>query len=427
MLSSYRQIFAAPGSLAFSATGLVSRLPISMVGVGVVTMFSALRGSYGLAGAVTATLALASAGIGPQVSRLVDRYGQRLVVRPATAISVLCSALLLLAAWRSWPTWTYFPCAIGMGAMGSTGPLVRARWAHLYRDDRAKLHTAYALEAVVDEIIFIVGPILSICLATSFFPEAGVLLAAVFGAVGVLLFTAQRSTEPPPHPVARAAGGSVLRLPGLRVLIATFVAIGTIFSSVEVVTVAYAREQGHGSAASLVLAVYALGSGVAGVVVGVLHPRGPAARRFRNGVGVMAVTLAPLSLVAAWCSGTVGLVAAGATLFLSGMSISPTMITATGLTERLVPAAQLTEGMSWTTTGLGIGVAGAPTWPARWSTRPGSRPATGSRWPPGSSPCCWPRRAGAGCAPTARPRPSSRRGGALTGPVRTMDRRPPRG
>jgi MFS family permease len=357
VLSSYRQIFAAPGSLAFSATGLVSRLPISMIGVGVVTMFSELRGSYGLAGAVSATLALAAAGLGPQVSRLVDRYGQRRVTRPATAVSVLCTALLLIAAWRSWPTWTYFPCAIGMGTMGSTGALVRARWAHLYRDEPAKLHTAYALEAVVDEIVFIVGPILSIGLATSFFPEAGVLLSAVFLAVGVALFTAQRATEPPPHPAARAADGSVLREPGLLVLTAVFVAIGGIFASVEVVTVAYARAQGHGSAASLVLAVYALGSGLAGVVVGALHPRGPAARRFRNSIAGMAVTLVPLSLVAAWCSGTVGLVAAGATLFLSGMSISPTMITAVGLVERLVPAARLVEGMSWTTTGLGIGIA----------------------------------------------------------------------
>ncbi|TWF97562.1 putative MFS family arabinose efflux permease [Kitasatospora viridis] len=358
MLSSYRQIFAAPGSLAFSATGLVSRLPISMVGVGVVTMFSELRGSYGLAGAITATLALASAALGPQISRLVDRYGQRRVVRPATAVSVLAAALLLLAAWRSWPTWSYFPCAIGMGAMGSTGALVRARWALLYRDDPEKLHTAYSLEAVVDEIIFIVGPILSICLATSVFPEAGVLLATVFLAVGVVLFTAQKRTEPPAHPANRATGGSVLRLPGLRVLTATFVAIGTIFSSVEVVTVAYARAQGHESAASLVLAVYALGSGLAGVVVGALRPSGPARQRFQRGVALMAISLLPLCLVATWCSGTGGLVLAGASLFLAGFSISPTMITATGLVERLVPPARLTEGMSWTTTGLGIGVAG---------------------------------------------------------------------
>ncbi|MFE9427275.1 MFS transporter [Kitasatospora sp. NPDC006697] len=358
MLSSYRQIFAAPGAVAFSATGLVSRLPISMVGVGVVTMFSELRGSYGLAGAVTATLAIASAALGPQVSRLVDRYGQRRVVRPATAISALASVLLLVAAWRSWPTWTYFPCAVGMGAMGSTGALVRARWALLYRDDPEKLHTAYSLEAVVDEIIFIVGPILSICLATSLFPEAGVLLATLFMVVGVALFTAQRSTEPPAHPVGRASGGSALAVPGLRVLIATFVAIGSIFSSVEVVTVAYARAQGHESAASLVLAVWALGSGLAGVVVGTLHPSGPARRRFRRGVALMAVSLVPLNLVATWCGGTGGLVLAGAALFLAGFSISPTMITATGMVERLVPPARLTEGMSWITTGLALGVAG---------------------------------------------------------------------
>ncbi|WP_051969922.1 MFS transporter [Kitasatospora azatica] len=358
MLSSYRQIFAAPGSLAFSATGFLSRLPISMTGIGVVTMLSQLRGSYGVAGAVSATMALAAAAMGPQVSRLVDRYGQRRVARPATAISVLATIAMLLCAQAGTPDWTFFLCAIGMGTMPSTGALVRARWALLYRTDASKLHTAYALESVVDEVIFIVGPILSIGLATSVFPEAGVLLAGIFLAVGVALFTAQRSTEPPVHPAARRSGGSALSSAGLRVLVLTFVATGAIFGSVEVVTVAYAQAQQHTAASSLVLAVYALGSGLAGVVFGALRPRGTAAHRFQAGVGVMAVSMLPLVLAAAWCSGTLGLVAVGGALFLSGLSIAPTMITAMGLVERLVPASQLTEGMTWTTTGLALGVAG---------------------------------------------------------------------
>ncbi|MFE0460237.1 MFS transporter [Kitasatospora sp. NPDC058965] len=358
MLSSYRQIFAAPGSLAFSATGFLSRLPISMTGIGVVTMLSLLRGSYGVGGAVYATMALAAAAMGPQVSRLVDRYGQRRVARPATALAVLAGAAMLVCARAGAPDWTYFLCAVPMGAMPSTGALVRARWALLYRDDPAKLHTAYAFESVVDEIIFIVGPTLSIGLATALFPEAGVLLAAVFLAVGVALFTAQRSTEPPVHPAARRSGGSAIRSAGLRVLVLTFVATGAIFGSVEVVTVAYGRAQGHTGASSLVLAVYALGSGLAGAVFGALRPRGSAARRFQVGVGVMAVTMVPLVAAAALCSGVVGMLAVGGALFVSGLTIAPTMITTMGLVERLVPAAQLTEGMTWTTTGLALGVAG---------------------------------------------------------------------
>ncbi|MDH6113140.1 MFS family permease [Kitasatospora sp. MAP12-15] len=357
MLSSYRQIFAAPGSLAFSATGFVSRLPISMTGIGIVTMLAELRGSYGLAGAISATVAVSAAALGPQVSRLADRLGQRRVARPATVLTVLAAIAMLLCAHFGAPDWTLFVSAAGMGCMPSTGAMVRARWAHLYREEPDRLHTAYSLEAVVDETCFIVGPILAIGLATSVFPEAGLLLAVVFLAVGVALFTAQRSTEPPVHHEAHQASGSAIRSTGLRVLVLTFVATGAIFGSVEVVTVAFAQEQGHTSLSSLVLAVYALGSALAGLVFGTLKLPGTLGQRFLAGVSVMAVSMVPLVLVAAFCTGVAGLAALGGALFVAGLSISPTLISAMGLVERLVPAAQLTEGMSWTTTGLALGVA----------------------------------------------------------------------
>ncbi|MFI6447401.1 MFS transporter [Kitasatospora sp. NPDC050543] len=357
MLSSYRQIFAAPGSLAFSLTGFISRLPISMTGIGIVTMLSQLRGSYGVAGAVSAVLALAAAVAGPQVSRLVDRYGQRRVALPATAITIAAAAGLLLCARLDAPDWTLFVCAAAMGGMPSTGAMVRARWAYLYSDEAPKLHTAYSFEAVMDEVCFIVGPILAIGLATAVFPEAGVLLAGVFLSVGMVLFTAQRRTEPPVHPAAHHTGGSAIRNAGLQVLVLTFVATGAIFGSVEVVTVAFAQEQGHTAAASLVLALYALGSCLAGVVFGTLRLKGSMAGRFLGGVAVMAVSMIPLVVVAETVTGIAGLVSIGAALFLAGISISPTLITAMALVERLVPAAQLTEGMTWTTTGLALGVA----------------------------------------------------------------------
>ncbi|GAA0658278.1 MFS transporter [Kitasatospora atroaurantiaca] len=357
MLSSYRQIFAAPGSLAFSSSGFIARLPISMTGIGIVTMLSQLRGSYGMAGAVAAVLALAAAALGPQVSRLVDRYGQRRVALPATALTMAAAVALLLCARFEAPDWTLFVAAAGMGVMPSTGSMVRARWAHLYSGEPPRLHTAYSFEAVVDEVCFIVGPILSIGLATSVFPEAGVLLAGVFLTVGVVLFTAQRRTEPPVHPEAHHEGRSAIRSAGLQVLVLTFVATGAIFGSVEVVTVAFAQDQGHTTAASLVLAVYALGSCLAGVVFGTLKLKGSMAGRFLVGVAVMAASMVPLVVVSGLVAGVTGLAAIGGALFVAGLSISPTLITAMALVERLVPVSQLNEGMTWTTTGLALGVA----------------------------------------------------------------------
>jgi len=350
VLSTYRRIFDAPGSLAFSASGFISRMPLSMTGIGIVTMLSSLRGDYGLAGAVSATLALSAAVLGPQVSRLVDRYGQARVILRATGVSVAAMGVLLLCARFDAPDWTLFASASVAGCMPSTGALVRARWALLYRGS-PQLHAAYAFESVVDEIVFIIGPILSVGLCTTVFPEAGPLVAMVCLALGVTLFAAQKRTEPPLHPERQQShGNSALRTPGLWVLVLTFVGVGSLFGSVDVVTVAFADHLHHKALASVVLAVYALGSCLAGIVFGALKLHGPLSRRFLVGIMTMAVSMLPLLFVK-------NLVVLAAALFVAGLSISPTMVTTMGLVERIVPASKLTEGMTWTTTGLAVGVA----------------------------------------------------------------------
>ncbi|MBY8864218.1 MULTISPECIES: MFS transporter [Streptomyces] len=349
MPSPYRALFAAPGSRAFSAAGFLGRMPLSMMGIGVVTMISQLTGRYGLAGALSATIALSAAAIGPQISRLVDQYGQRRVLRPATLAALSAAAGLLLAAYFRWPDWVLFVCAAGIGSVPSLGAMVRSRWAALYRGT-PQLHTAYSFESVVDEVCFIFGPIVSIGLSTAWFPEAGPLLAACFLAVGVFWLTAQRATEPEPHPREHHGGGSALRSRGLQVLVATFVATGSIFGSVDVVTVAFADERGHKSAASVVLALYAAGSCTAGVLFGLLRPSGAPARRWLLGICAMGVSMIPLLLV-----GNLPFLAVA--LFVAGLSVAPTMITTMALVEEHVPRAHLTEGMTWVSTGLAVGVA----------------------------------------------------------------------
>lgn len=225
MTSPYRALFAAPGSKSFSAAGLLGRMPLSMMGIGVVTMISQLTGRYGLAGALSATIALAAAAMGPQVSRLVDLHGQRRVLRPVTVFALAAAGMLLVAAHYGWPDWVLFVCSAGIGCVPSIGAMIRARWAALY-GGTPQLHTAYSLESVVDEICFIFGPIISIGLSTVWFPEAGPLLAACFLTAGVFWLTSQHATEPQPHPRGQHSGGSALRSAGLQVLVATFVATG---------------------------------------------------------------------------------------------------------------------------------------------------------------------------------------------------------
>ncbi|MEU3919756.1 MFS transporter [Streptomyces sp. NPDC029004] len=350
MLSDYRRIFSPAGTLLFSAAGFIARLPLAMIGVGIITMLSQLGFEWWLAGSVSATQALAAAAIGPQISRLVDRHGQRRVVLPATAVTVAAIGALLLCARYAAPAWTLYVAAALAGCMPSMGALVRSRWAEIYLQSPRLLHTAYSLESVLDEVIYVVGPALAITLSTSVSAEAGPLAAAVLLAVGVLLFAAQRRTEPPVRHESQRPGGSVLRIPGLGLLVLTLTSVGVAYGSVEVATVAFADAHHHKGFSGLLLGVYALGSGLAGAVFGAIRPRGAITRRLLLSVCAMAVTMVPLLFAP-------NLAALAGMLFVAGMAIAPTLITAMGLVSHLAPASQLTESITWLVSGLSVGVA----------------------------------------------------------------------
>lgn len=351
MSNPYRELFAAPGTKGFSLAGLVARIPLPMTGIGIITMLSQLRGSYGLAGAVSAAFVLTYALLSPQISRLVDRHGQRRVLPIATAISVLGMALLLACAhWRA-PDWTLFIGAVLAGFMPSMSAMVRARWTALYRG-QPHLQTAYSLETVFDEVTFIAGPPLSVGLSVAVFPQAGPLAAALLLMLGVFALVMQRGTEPPVEtPDAATEGsGSVIRLANVRLLALLMVAMGVIVGTVDIVSVAFAEQVGQPAAASLVLSAYAVGSCVAGLLFGALKLQTPLHRLLLLGGLATAATTLPLLLVGS-------IAALAVAVLVAGLFFAPTMIVAMSLVERLVPERRLTEGMTWLLAGLNVGVA----------------------------------------------------------------------
>lgn len=351
MSNPYRELFAASGTKGFSLVGLVARIPLPMTGIGIITMLSQLRGSYGLAGAVSAAFVLTYALLSPQISRLVDRHGQRRVLPIATAISVLGMALLLACAHWQAPDWTLFIGAVLAGSMPSMSAMVRARWTALYRG-QPHLQTAYSLETVFDEVTFIAGPPLSVGLSVAVFPQAGPLAAALLLMLGVFALVMQHSTEPPveAQDAATAGSGSVIRLANVRLLALLMVAMGVIVGTVDIVSVAFAEQVGQPAAASLVLSAYAVGSCVAGLLFGALKLQTPLHRLLLLGGLATAATTLPLLLV-----GSIAALA-GAVL-VAGLFFAPTMIVAMSLVERLVPERRLTEGMTWLLAGLNVGVA----------------------------------------------------------------------
>ncbi|MFD7877830.1 MFS transporter [Streptomyces sp. NPDC059766] len=348
----YRRLFALPGTRAFTAGNLIARLPMGMFSVSAVVMIAGTRGSYALAGAVTATGLAATALVAPWIARLVDRYGQARVAVPAALFAALGSLALVLCVRRGAPDWTLFAAYAATATTPNTGGMSRARWAHLLADTPEALHTANSFEQAADELCFMLGPVLAAFLCGTFFPEAGTLTGVALLVTGVLLFAAQRATQPPPHrtPTAR----SPLRAAGMPPLLAVCLATGAVFGATEVVTIAFADAHGHRAAAGAVLALQAAGSCVAGLVYGALKPSGPAEWRHPWCLAAMTAMLT-LPLLAATLTGSPALLAVA--LFAAGTATAPTMITTMALVQERTPEGRLNEGMTLAVTGLLGGIA----------------------------------------------------------------------
>jgi MFS family permease len=349
MSNPYAEIFRARGAKSFAAAGFFARMPMAMAPIGIVAMLSQTHGEYWLAGAVAAVYALANALFSPQISRVVDRLGQGRVLAPTTVIAVLAFAVLMLAANQNWPTWTLFAAALAAAVMPSFPAMVRARWSELFRD-RPELNTAFAFESAADELVYIAGASLSVGLSVALFPEAGILASTLLLAVGALAFIVQKSTEPATRSLGESSGKSAIRQRPVQIVTLALIFVGAIFATAEVTVVAMTEAVGQAGAASLVIGVYAVGSFVVGLIVGALNLKTPLHRQLAIALTVLAVTAWPLLFV-----DTVPLLALA--VFFSGIAISPTFITAFGLIERRVPAAMLTEGITWVMTGIGIGMA----------------------------------------------------------------------
>lgn len=352
MLGPYRRVLAVPGAAAFAFAGFVARLPISMQTLGIVLLVSATTGSYAWAGGVSAVFALVQAMLAPTQGRLVDRVGQARVLLPALVVHGAGLAVLVWLALSGAPVWTLFPAAaLFGGSYPQPGSLVRARWAHALGGS-ALLPTAFSFESVVDEVIFVVGPVLVTFLSVQVWPAAGLLVAYALTAVGGVALAVQRRTEPPAHPatVGGERRASALLLPGVLVLVLVGFALGAVFGSIEVATVAFTAERDRPGAAGVVLALLAAGSLVSGLCYGTVSWRVPAYRRFVAGVLVLAVVTLPLPLAS-----SVEVLAA--LCFAGGFAISPALIAGFSLLDSLVPAPSRTEGLAWFNTGLGVGIA----------------------------------------------------------------------
>jgi MFS family permease len=348
VLDRYRAVFRIPGAAAFCAASFVFRMPIAMYPIGIVLIISARDGRYGFAGVLSACYVFGNAVGTPLLAVLVDRYGQRRIILPAAAVHVIGVVTLALLLQADAPDWLLtLPAVIFGFSYLSVGSLVRARWSHQFAG-RPELATAMSLESVLDELIFVVGPLIATLLATQAEPVLVLYLGLALIAVGSLWLASLRATEPPAHPKGEERHVSALRAPGMVVLTVATVGMGATFASAEVSMIAYCGQHGQRGLSGLVLAAIALGSGVSGLAYGAVGWRADLLDRFRVQALVFAVL--PAALLA-----TVNVPVLAVASFVLGIGIAPALIAAFGLVQEIVPARALTEGLSWISTGLNVG------------------------------------------------------------------------
>jgi MFS family permease len=346
----YLLVLRTPHALPMVLAAFIGRLPLSMVGLGSVLLIASQTGSYGLGGAVAATGAVTTAVAGPLIGRLADSRGQRRVLLPVLLIFVVSGVAFLFAVRDDWPRWTVFLSAgLGGACIPPVSSLIRVRWTYLLRGSH-RLPTALAMESVVDEFVFIVGPVLVTFLSTTGHATSGVVTAFTLATVGSLLFAAQHRTEPPPGGNESRNGPSAMRTSGLRVLFVVGSSVGAILGTLEIALVAFADQVGARSMSGVLIAGLAAGSMASGIGWGTVHWRTPLRRRLAGALSLLTVCSAPLLLVHdIWLMVPF--------VVLAGVAVSPSLISSFTLAEVLVPRAAVTEAFTWIGTALGLGVA----------------------------------------------------------------------
>ncbi|MFE9452475.1 MFS transporter [Streptomyces sp. NPDC006739] len=353
----YGRLLRTRGAWTFLLPGFAARQPFAMLTLSIVLLVQHTTGSYGAAGAAAAATGVSMALFAPYSGRLADRYGQRAVLVPGVLVHTVAGLTLTALALAHAPLWALFAAAVPTGAsVPQIGPMVRARWAVLLQDSPL-MPTAAAFESVTDELTFVFGPLLATALCTTVAPAAGLVTEAALTLVGGLLFAARKSTQPPVTDGAghaRVEGGSALRVPGVRVLVVTFLGIGSVFGGMQVGLAAFTESIGEPGLNGVLYGTFAAGNMLSGIVCGAIAWKAAPQRRLVLGYTALALTASAL-----WTAHSVLLLAALG--LLVGMCIAPALITGYTLVENLVPAGARTEAFTWLTGAVALGQAAAVT------------------------------------------------------------------
>jgi len=349
-LARYTSLLALPDLRATFAASLVGRMPIGITGLAVLLLAHSRGGSFASAGATTACYVAGLAAVAPALGRLIDRRGPRQVLLACGVLFPLSLTALVGSITLEASAWTSLPIAAAAGA--ASPPITACIRTFLKQrlGDTSQLATAYSLESVLIETIFIVGPMLVAFFVAVASPGIAVLFAAGCGAVGTLLFLRSPGlrhwvVELRPAPALLGP----LSTPGFLLLLAIIVSYSLAFGLVEIGVTGFASEAGSPALAGLLLGLISVGSVAGGLAYGSRGWNLPLARQFTLALALMGTGILPLALLSSVWS------FAGFSIF-AGVVMAPALTMQSMLVAKTASTETLAEAFTWSATALLAGV-----------------------------------------------------------------------
>lgn len=351
--SRYRGVLGHPGAPQFFLAAALARLGVAMTGLGLLFSIQHATGSFAVAGAATGAFALAEAVVGPQIARLIDRWGQTTTVPVAVLVHVSAVVVAITTAGHAPIGITLAIVVVVAGtAMPQPGALSAARWSRLLPEPEA-LRTAFSLEANMNDVVFLSGPILVTLMSSLLAPWAGSAAAGILVAAGCVALSLQRSTAPIPRRRPERGADthrSTLLAPPFLAALGVNLGLGCFFGAVPLLVTAAATTEGRQPFIGLVLALSSAASTVAGALYGAMRstPQPQTVQLIASVVLTLAVLVG-----AVWPT----LLGLAIMLLVGGTAIAPLLASSSQIVQATVVPQELTQGFTWINSASAAGIA----------------------------------------------------------------------
>jgi MFS family permease len=343
-------VLSVPGAARLLASALVGRLPQGMSSLAILLLVRGDTGSYAAAGFAVGAYAFLSAAGSPLQGRLIDRFGRARVLAPCAfgQAAVLVVLVLLAGAGAGAPVLIVLSGLAG-ALLPPIAPSVRALLREVF-EDAAVRDTAYALDSVIQEVIWTTGPLVVAVMVAVASPTGAVLVGGAVCALGTTLFVRAPLARQARPDRDRPRPPSALASPELRALLVPALLSGSAIGAIEVGLPSLALHAGSRPASGLLLAVWSIGSMIGGLGYGAVTWRNSLASRYRGLLVVGIVCSAPLIAARSIPAGL-------ACSLLSGLTIAPVFSCMYALVSRVVVPGAETEAFTWMSAALVGGIA----------------------------------------------------------------------